>query len=76
MEEQLKTYLRHIIDQNVLKDLSSYKRQDIGPVKEESKLLQGNYFCEASGIDWKQQPMIVQDGGKCYFQAELDMDSG
>ena len=76
MEEQLKIYLQNVVGQNVLKDLSSYKRQYIGVVKEESKLLLGNYFCEASGIDWKQQPVIVDDGGNCYFQTELDMDSG
>ena len=75
MEEQLKIYLQNVVGQNVLKDLSSYKRQYIGVVKEESKFLLGNYFCEASGIDWKQQPVIVDDGGNCYFQAELDMDS-
>ena len=76
MEEQLKIYLQNVVGQNVLKDLSSYKRQYIGVVNEESKLLLGNYFCEASGTDWKQQPVIVDDGGNCYFQAELDMDSG
>jgi hypothetical protein len=67
MEEQLKIYLQNVVGQNVLKDLSSYKRQYIGVVKEESKLLLGNYFCEASGIDWKQQSVIVDDGGNCYF---------
>ena len=76
MEEQLNIYLQNFVGQNVLKNLSSYKRQYIGVVKEESKLLLGNYFCEASGIDWKQQPVIVDDGGNCYFQTELDMDSG
>lgn len=76
MEEQLKIYLQNFVGQNVLKDLSSYKRQYVGIVKEESKLLLGNYFCEVSSIDWKQQPVIVEDGGNCYFQAELDMDSG
>ena len=35
-----------------------------------------NDFCRALGGDWRQAPIIVDDGGDCYFQVEYDPAAG
>jgi hypothetical protein len=35
-----------------------------------------NGFCDAGSTNWYRTPMIVMDGGDCYFNAEFDVETG
>ena len=30
-------------------------------------------YCDTSHFDWKQQKVVIADGGKCYFQAGINI---
>jgi hypothetical protein len=56
--------------------LEEYQRQYVGFMRDGSRLIYGNYFCKNFGIDWRQNIVMVDDGGDCYFQVEYDLDQG
>jgi len=56
--------------------LSEYQRQFIGLTRNGSHIIYGNYFCNNLGINWRQDLVIVDDGGDCYFQVEYNVDRG
>ena len=35
----------------------------------------GNYFC-SDEANWRQELVMVIDGGECYFQVEYDVEGG
>ena len=55
--------------------LASYWRQYVGIVAGGKRKLYVNAFCHAFG-DWQRNPVVVDDGGDCYFQAVFDLDAG
>jgi len=50
----------------------NYKIQIVAFVNSESeKEVWVNAFCKASGDYWKTRPLVVFDGGSCYFQVNI-----
>lgn len=56
--------------------LDEYQRQYIGFERGGAQFIYGNYFCNNLGIKWREELVIVEDGGECYFQVEYDVESG
>ena len=55
--------------------LDEYQRQYIGLERGGRKIIYGNYFCNSEGINWRQELVIVEDGGECFFHVEYDVES-
>lgn len=55
--------------------LNEYNRQYIGVVWDGRKILYGNFFC-SDEPDWKENFVLVMDGGACYFQFKFDPNTG
>jgi hypothetical protein len=51
----------------------AYKRQYVGVLDHGRLVIHGNFFCEAPAHDWHRTPVVVDDGGDCYFQVEYDV---
>ena len=56
--------------------LAGYRAQYIGIVRDGRQVVFANWFCDALGTDWRQRPVIVDDGGDCFFQVEYDPSGG
>ncbi len=52
-----------------------YFSQWAGALQSGHRVLHGNYFCRDFGMDWKTQPIGVDDGGDCFFQVIYDLDA-
>jgi hypothetical protein len=52
----------------------TYKRQYVGIRRQKQRIVYANFFCNASGSNWRTTPVDVDDGGDCYFQVEYDVD--
>jgi hypothetical protein len=77
-EKQLPSFLKESAVQSpeglvIAKHLSSYKRQYAGILTGGQKLIFFNLFCNAFDTDWTQQPVVVEDGGSCFFQVQFSM---
>jgi hypothetical protein len=55
------------------KKLSRYKRQYLGIVVNGQKRIFANFYCTEERLACK--PVIYEDGGDCFFQAEYDVES-
>jgi len=55
--------------------LDEYRRQYIGLERGGRQIIYGNYFC-SNEDNWRQEFIMVIDGGECYFQVEYDVESG
>jgi hypothetical protein len=53
--------------------LSEYHRQYLGIIEDGKQVIYANFFCEDANQDWKNQYVIVQDGGSCYFQLKFEV---
>jgi hypothetical protein len=51
----------------------AYKRQYVGVLDHGRPLIHASFFCEAPAGDWHRTPVIVDDGGDCYFQVDYDV---
>jgi len=56
-------------------NVATYQRQYIGLVEADEPRIYANFFCNAPD-DWQQQPVLVMDGGDCFFQVEYLPASG
>ncbi len=57
-------------------NINQYYVQWFGYVKSTGeKMLWGNYSCANPPKDWKENVSIIQEKGKCYFLATLDIDN-
>ena len=56
--------------------LDEYQRQYIGFERGGKQIIYGNYFCDSTGKNWRQEFVFVFDGGDCFFQVEYDVESG
>jgi len=53
-----------------------YQRQYIGLERGGRQIIYGNYFCNSGSVNWRQDLVVVEDGGDCFFQVEYDVESG
>jgi hypothetical protein len=35
-----------------------------------------NFFCDVFGLDIETEPVVVEDGGDCYFRVTFDPERG
>ena len=56
--------------------LSDYKRQYVGVIINDKRVIYGNFFCTETGVDWREEWVFVMDGGDCFFQLEFDVENG
>ena len=54
------------------KNLKSYRRQYMGIEHDGRSYIFVNAFCDTNRQDWTRKPIVVDDGGDCYFQVEFD----
>lgn len=56
----------------------SYLRQYVGFTRNGRRVVYANFFCfrSVSDRDWHVWPVVVDDGGPCFFQVEYDVESG
>jgi hypothetical protein len=53
--------------------LSEYRRQYTGFFHRDKRLLFVNFFCSCpSSLEWRCQPVAVEDGGDCFFHLECN----
>lgn len=57
-------------------DPSEHLRQYVGVLSDGERLIHVNGFCDSLGTDWRTEPVIVADGGACFYQATWDVDRG
>ncbi len=73
---------RHFVDflkkeaPGLLQKLHSYKRQYVGIVMNAERIIYINLFCHDLGLDWKNQEVIVDDGGDCYLNIKVNLKTG
>lgn len=53
-----------------------HMRQYAGYIEDGNRKIYINGFCDASGGEWHERPVLVQDGGDCFFTAIYDVDAG
>lgn len=81
IEDDLPAYLQenesafYVTGAPIWERLDEYKHQYIGVVLEGERVVYANYFCDATGLDWKKEFVMVLDGGACYFQFKFNTDS-
>ena len=83
MEAALVPYLRDVpedavgrVAPDLWERLPGYTRQYVGIVEEGRRLVFANVFCDAFGTDWAVEPIVVLDGGDCFFQVRYDVETG
>ena len=54
--------------------LARIKRQYVGLMKNNRRVIFVNFFCTAYDIDWKTTVVAVEDGGDCFFTGVYDID--
>lgn len=78
MESRLADYLRKTRDgrsPDLWKKLTKYKRQYMGVIENGRKVIYTNFFCVVPKVDWKYFPVVVEDGGDCYFQIKYEVET-
>jgi hypothetical protein len=71
-EADLSNFLRATNDSRshrIAKKLKSYRRQFVGVLRGSNRLIFGNFFCSEEPVT---SPVIVDDGGECYFEVLYD----
>ncbi|MFL5762268.1 MAG: hypothetical protein ACJ789_21420 [Thermomicrobiales bacterium] len=56
--------------------LPSYKRQYAGFILGGRKLILVNATCKGDDLSWRARPLIVMDGGDCFFRVTYDPAAG
>lgn len=77
LESGIEDYLRRVSprqSKELWRKIKSYRRQYIGIVQKNRKIIVARFFCE-SFDDW-QKPKIVNDGGDCFFSVHYGAESG
>lgn len=55
-------------------DLSKYKRQYVATINSKGeKEIWVNFFCDTWDSDWKNEIIVVFDGGNCFFNLKLNL---
>lgn len=53
-----------------------HTRQHARYIEDGNRKIYINGFCDASGVEWQERPVLVQDGGDCFFTAIYNVDAG
>ncbi|MFN3341509.1 MAG: hypothetical protein ACK40M_02360 [Flavobacteriales bacterium] len=63
--------------ENFIIDLQHYKRQ-YEPVlnSKGEKEVWVNCFCDTHNSDWRNERVVVKDGGNCYFNLKINLTKG
>jgi hypothetical protein len=74
LESRLIAYLRTAAPPHgrLRSNLNGYRRQYIGIVHGDQEVVYASFFCETLRQDWTRKPIVVEDGGDCYFRLEYD----
>lgn len=74
LESRLMGYLKRTAPprSQLRKDLKGYRRQYLGIVRGDREVVFASFFCETHRKDWTRKPIVVDDGGDCYFRIEYD----
>jgi hypothetical protein len=81
LEQNLPAYLQTAsavtrgVGEDFINRLPEYKRQYAGFIQDGRRLILVNASC-AEDLDWATQPLIVQDGGDCFFRVTYEPESG
>lgn len=59
----------------ILERLPDYTRQYFGLVRANEELIYANFFCGGETHDWLETPVVVDDGGNCYFQVLFNAEA-
>jgi hypothetical protein len=71
LEEKIEAYLKKAAAKrspNLWSKLAQYKRQYIGIMRNNRRVIYANFFCDSFDKDWKTKPVMVDDGGDCFFR--------
>jgi hypothetical protein len=61
----------------LLLPITAYRRQYAAVVnKQGNKEVWINFFCSSFNLDWKHRAIVVDDGGRCFFQLKIDLTAG
>lgn len=52
-----------------------HMRQYAGFIESGERKIYINGFCDAFGVDWRERPVLVDDGGDCFFMAIYNVDA-
>lgn len=53
-----------------------YVRQYVGFVRDDTRYVYVNALCPVDFLDWRSQPIMVDDGGPCFFSVVYDPATG
>jgi hypothetical protein len=63
--------------EQIWQNLETYHRQYAGFVADDGhNLILINAFCDDLGINWQSEPVVVMDGGACFFRLTYDPATG
>lgn len=58
-------------------DLKDYKRQYVAVINSKGeKEVWVNCFCKTYKPNWKEETVVVKDGGNCYFNVKINLTTG
>jgi hypothetical protein len=75
-EEMEQAFEAEVPPRERVEDLIGYLRQYVGVIEAGERTIVVNAFCEPGSPDWPSEPIVVADGGACYFQATWDVERG
>lgn len=68
LEADLAAHIRMTPELQPLADrYRAYQRQYIGYERDGERFIYGNFFCDNFDQNWREQLVIVMDGGDCFF---------
>jgi hypothetical protein len=79
LEEGIESYLKKAAAKKSPKlwsKLAPYKRQYVGLMRNNRRVIFANFFCNAFDVDWKNTAVAVLDGGDCFFTVVYDVERG
>jgi hypothetical protein len=56
--------------------IADYMRQYLGIVEKGEQIIYANFFCTINDMDWRNQYVLVMDGGDCFLQVKYNPESG
>ena len=75
--KEIELILKNKLDYKKLKSLEKYFRQYVSVFnKNNEKEVWINFLCKTQDSKWKDERVIVKDGGNCYFNVKLNLNTG
>jgi hypothetical protein len=75
LEKGIESFLKKAApkrSQDLWTKIPTYKRQYVGITRKGRKVIFVNFFCDAFNSNWKAAPVVVEDGGDCFFNVLYD----